>query len=262
MQRNCLRQYFLPVRRYNITNVNTKFMKGRTLIITSTLVLLVGVALLFAYQAVHAQDVVTVGAVLFILAGIFNVVSFDSAKRKAHESKGAITTTFNWITSAAAVILGLCMLLFRSTFVSLVPVMFGILIAFMAFYQLYILAIGIRPVVLPAWLYITPMVLAALAVYLFMQRPVDSDSSIMLITGISLAFFGVMGIIEGSLLGNANHKIKVEEEKKANETVPLDESTPAVEKKEEKKDEKENEKKEEKTSSEKEKTSSATETKA
>lgn len=200
-------------------------MKGRTLIITSSLVLAVGIALLLTYQSVHAQDVVTVGAILFILAGIFNVVSFDGAKRKSREGRGAVTTTFNWLTSAGAVILGLCMLIFRSTFVNLVPVMFGILIAFMAFYQLYVLAIGIRPVILPAWLYIAPLGLAALAVYLFMQHPIESDSSIMIITGIALTFFGAIGIVEGASLGNANRRIKAGEDKKAIETTPLDPNT-------------------------------------
>ncbi len=205
-------------------------MKGKNLIITSLLILVVGILLLCTSKSIKAQDVVIVCSILFILAGIFNVVALGNSKRKNRESHGAFSTTFNWITSAAAVILGLCMLIFQDTFIGLVSMMFGILIAFTAFYQLYVLTIGIRPAVLPAWLYISPAVLVALAIFLFMQHPVEADLKIMLTTGIALSFFGLTGIIEGTMLGNIAKKDKAAETKAAQgATTPLDESTPLVE---------------------------------
>jgi len=205
-------------------------MKGKNLIITSLLILVVGILLLCTSKSIKAQDVVIVCSILFILAGIFNVVAFGNSKRKNREAHGAFSTTFNWITSAAAVILGLCMLIFQETFVGLVSMMFGILIAFTAFYQLYVLAIGVRPTVLPAWLYISPAVLVALAIFLFMQHPVEADLKIMLTTGISLSIFGLTGIIEGTMLGNIARKNKATEIKTTQETTtPLDESTSVVE---------------------------------
>lgn len=199
-------------------------MKGRNLILVSALILAIGIVLLLANQAISPLGIVIVGGILFILAGIFNVISYDGARRKADSSSsghGSVATAFNWFTSAGAVILGLCMLIFQNTFIGLVGVMFGVLIAFMAFYQIYILAIGTRPVVLPSWLYITPVLLAGLAIFLFMQKPIDTDTRTTLVTAIALILFGAMGIVEGSLLGNANRK-RIQQSKKP--IAPLDES--------------------------------------
>ena len=121
-------------------------------------------------------------------------------------------------------ILGLCMLIFQPTFIALVSVMFGILIAFAAFYQLYVLSIAIRPVALSAWFYLVPAVLALCAVYLFIQEPAyTSDTTIMLTTGISLCIFGVAGIVEGILVGRERRKEKAAQKAGATtKAEPLD----------------------------------------
>lgn len=204
-------------------------MKGRNLSVISAVVLLVGLAVIFAHRSIHSQGIVITGGALFILAGVFNVLSFDVARKRNKDGRGAVSSIFNWIGSAAAVILGLFMLVFQPTFVTMVPVMFGILIAFAAFYQLYVLAIAIRPVTLSPWFYIVPVLLALAAVYMFVQEPAyTSDASIMLTTGISLSFFGIAGIVEGSLVGSAHRKekaaAKTESEKK---TTPLDDTAVA-----------------------------------
>lgn len=200
-------------------------MKGKNLIITSVLVLAIGVILLLLHESIHPRGIVVVGSILFMAAGIFNVMTFDGAKRKNKDGHGAFSTAFNWFTSAAAIILGLCMLIFQDTFIGLIGVMLGILIAFMAFYQLYVLAIAIRPVVLPSWLYIAPLLLAALAIFLFLQDPRETNIRTALITGIALCVYGVIGIIEGSMLGNENRKRIAMDNKGADAQTPsLDET--------------------------------------
>lgn len=189
-------------------------MKGRNLLLISALVLAAGIILLIARNSIGSDAVVTVGGVLFILAAVFNIIASDSGHRRKkdapEESRGMISSAMGWIASVAAIILGICMLVFKSTFTPLVPVMFGILVAFSAFYQLYILAIGVRPVVLPAWLYFAPLILAMGAAYLFFQEGLVDDLRIVLITAVSLIVFGVSGIIEGSMLGNENRLMKKE----------------------------------------------------
>ena len=140
-----------------------------------------------------------------------------SERKRGREGRGVFAATFSWLTSAAAVILGVCMLIFQDTFIPLVPVMFGILVAFSALYQFYILAIGARPVLLPGWLYIIPIALVGGAVYIFLQRPDIHDPKIMLATGISLVVFGAGSLIEGILLGNEHRKTL--KEKKASEAA-------------------------------------------
>lgn len=180
-------------------------MKGRNLAFTSALVLAVGIVLILTRYTVKSDGIVLFGGSLFILAAFLNVIVMDGAKTrsegKRESARGMMSNTFTWISSAAAMILGICMLVFKETFIALVPVIFGILVAFTAFYQLYVLAIGIRPYVLPALLYLVPVALAGAAVYMFTLTPVESDHIIMLTTGIALAVFGAAGVTEGVWVG-------------------------------------------------------------
>lgn len=205
-------------------------MKGRNLIFTALLIIASGVALLIAHRSIMSAGVVTTGGILFICAGLLNVLVFDIGKRNDKEhnrvsTHGPVSATMSWLSSAAAIILGICMLLFKPTFIPLVPIMFGILIAFAAFYQLYLLAVGIRPLVLSAWLYIAPLLLAVGAAYLFCQKSNSfSDQYIMLVTAVSLLVFGAATLFEGIALGSHNSSLlkkdtKATEAQKPHEAV-------------------------------------------
>lgn len=185
-------------------------MKGRNLFIIGLLVLAAGIALIVAHQSIHSVGVIVTGGVLFIFAGILNMAVFLGERRNPERRPGAVTTLFSWISSVAAVILGLCMLIFQSTFSSLVPFMFGVFVGFSALYQFFLLGYGSRPARLPGWLYIVPTALAACAVYLFMQHAGEgTDPVVMLATGIALAVFGVTAVAEGLMIGRQNHVARV-----------------------------------------------------
>lgn len=212
-------------------------MKGRNLILLSILIMAAGIVLLLINSSINSTRIVITGGILFICAGIFNILasggSRDKNKSGGRRGRGPVSAIMSWFSSAAALILGICMVVFQGTFAELVPVMFGILIAFAAFYQLYVLTIGVRPYTLPAWLYVAPAALAGAAVYLFFMETKVDDKSIVLTTAIALILFGVFGIIEGSMLGNLRRKgeaqattdTAVDSAKKKLEK--LDESTPA-----------------------------------
>lgn len=200
-------------------------MKGKNLIIMGLLALAAGVILIFTYRGIRSTGVVITGGVLFILSGIFNVLAAGYERRRAERAggrgRGMLSATFNWLACAGAVILGVCMLIFQGTFVALIPFIFGILIAFTAFYQLYLLAYGTRPAMLPGWLYIVPVALAGAAVYLFLQKPELDDSIIMLTTGISLGVFGLATFAEGAMLGNIRRR-NLKQEKEAEKNTMTD----------------------------------------
>lgn len=198
-------------------------MKGKNLIFIGLPVLAAGIALIFTHQGIRSTGVVITGGILFILAGILNLLAAGHERRRADRNgirgHGVATATVNWLACAGAVILGVCMLIFKDTFVALIPFIFGILIAFTAFYQLYVLAYGTRPAMLPGWLYIVPPVLAGGAVYLFLQKPGADDMVIMLATGISLTFFGMAAFAEGIMLGAINRR-SMQESKSAQNIRP------------------------------------------
>ena len=181
-------------------------MKGKSLFAIALFTIVAGVALIFMRGSITSYGIVITGGVLFILAGLFNMAVFLGAGEKEKKERGIFSASFNWISSAAAAILGLSMIIFQGTFAALIPFMFGVLIAFGALYQFYLLGYGCRPATLPGWLFIMPTLLAAAAIYLFVQRnEVVEDRLVMLITGICLLVFGVTTLIESVLIGRYNH---------------------------------------------------------
>lgn len=184
-------------------------MKGRNLLIIALLVLALGIALIFLNNTISSTGVVITGGILFILAGIFNMGAYMGQRRGGTPQRNALRSAISWVASVAAVILGLAMLLFQTTFTPLVPFMFGVLVAFAALYQYFMLAYGSRPSPLPGWLYIFATLMAAAAVYLFLGKDETlTDRVIMLITGISLAVFGLMTVYEAIVIGRHNREIR------------------------------------------------------
>lgn len=197
-------------------------MKGHKLIFTALLALAAGIALMLTYKTVSSGGVVIAGGVMFVLAGFINVIAFLSSRDENGKSHlGSFGLAFGWLTSGAAVVLGLSMLIFQSTFVGLVPFIFGVLVVFGALFQFFVLSVGIRPVTLPAWLYVFPLVLVGLSVYVFMQQSQTDDRMIMLATGIAFTVFGIAMFIEGAMVGTANRRQR-REAVAAEASVPAD----------------------------------------
>ncbi len=183
-------------------------MKGRNLFFTGLLTALIGVVLILFRTSLANGGVVIAGGVLFVLAGVLNMTVFlGSRDRKGRANIGAFGTAFGWIASAAAVVLGLAMLIFSKAFVAIVGFMFAVLLLFAALFQLFLLIFGSRPARLSSLFYLLPAGLVGAAIYIFMRKPdTAGEHTIMLVTGISLLVFGFFTIIEGVIIGQANHK--------------------------------------------------------
>jgi hypothetical protein len=59
----------------------------------------------------------------------------------------------------------------------------------------YTLAIGIRPVMLPGWLYAFPTLILIDAVYIYFQKTPDDDKLVMTLAGIAALLYGLCSII-------------------------------------------------------------------
>lgn len=200
-------------------------MRGRTLLLIGILAAIVAGLLIFFNQTVTTERIVEIGGVIFVGAGLVNLLFFNNGNGAAR-----VMTS---ICNAAAIIFGVCMLVFRSTFEPLIPFAFGLLITICAVWQFYALAIGIRPRMLPAWLYLFPILLVIPAIYIFLRGNV-TDSHIPLITGISIAVFALGAFIEGCMmLRNTDEKKNHAED----DSDDLDDPAEPEEKKEEPKHE-------------------------
>lgn len=182
-------------------------MKGKTLSALGLVLLAVGVALMIFYTVVNSGNIVIGAGIAFAAVGLVNLILIASSHKG-----GTLPRLFTQITNGGAIILGICMLVFTSIFTPIVPFIFGIVAAVCALWQFFMLAVGTRPYQLPGWLYIFPLVITGLAVWIFVSRPrPGSDESLLtLLTGCSLALAGLGSIIEGSLLGHERRKAERE----------------------------------------------------
>lgn len=163
--------------------------------------LIAGVIFIITYNSISSSGVIVAGGIVFIVAGLLNTLYFENNRRRAESPRNVMATLWSRITSAASVILGLSMLFFTDTFASLVPFMFGIIVAMAGATQIYIVArAGGDDRLSPWWLVVAATLIGA-CVYLFMQKPLEGhDPTIMLTTGISLAVFGFTVLVEGLIL--------------------------------------------------------------
>ena len=184
-------------------------MKGRNLLLMAVGTLAVGILMILFRNALASYGVVIGCGILFILAGVANVTVFLGARdRNGHARMGAVGTATGWLASAAAVVLGVVMVLFRTVFETMVGYMFAILLLFGAIFQFCLLLFGSRPVKLSSWFFLVPMALCGAAVFIFMQQPGQSDYTIMLTTGCALAFFGLMTLIEAAAISSGNRALR------------------------------------------------------
>ncbi len=201
-------------------------MKGRNLIFTGAIALVVGILMMIFHLQLADGGIVYAAGALFVGAGILNMTVFLGSRDKDGRTKmGAFGTAFGWIASAAAVVLGLAMLIFSKAFVALIGFMFAILLLFAAIFQLFLLFFGSRPNRLSSWFFLVPIVLIAAAVYVFMRKPdTQGESTDMIFVGCAFAVFGVFTIIEGSMIGRANHVALKKEQ--AQSDVPATQDKP------------------------------------
>lgn len=194
-------------------------MKGRNLLLTGLVNLLIGILLIiFRTSLSNGRLVILIGAI-FLIAGVINMtVLLGSRDKNGKARSGIFGTTFGWIASTAAVVMGLAMIIFCNDFVAMMGFVFGVLILFAALFQLFLLIFGSRPVTLSPWFYLVPAALVGAAIYIILNTPETGNHDIvMIVTGISFIVFGAFTIIEGTAIGQANRQTRISqknEEKK------------------------------------------------
>lgn len=181
-------------------------MRGRNLFFTGLVVALLGLVLILFRTSLADGGVVIAAGILFVVAGLLNTSVFLASRDKDGRTRmGALGTAFGWIASAAAVVLGLAMLIFSKAFVAIVGFMFAVLLLFAALFQLFLLLFGSKPARLSNLFFLVPTALIGGAIYIFMRKPdTGGEMTIMLVTGIGFMLFGIFTIIEGVCIGNTN----------------------------------------------------------
>lgn len=187
-------------------------MRGRTMVLVGIVAAIVAIVMYIFRAEATIGRIVVVGGVLFVGAGAFNLLFFNNGS--------GFNRALTSLTNAAAIVLGVCMLVFRGTFEPMIPFIFGLIVALCALWQFYALAIGIRPFTLPAWYYFFPLAVAAMSVYIFVRRDSIDSMTIFVVTAVAIGIFGAGTIIEGLHTGVLHRRAEPETE---DESADLDE---------------------------------------
>ena len=105
--------------------------------------------------------------------------------------------TLSYLTSGAAVLLGLSMLVFKTTFVAVIPYLFCMLMILAAVIQLLILLPRQGRMLFSSWFLLIPVALAGVGIYIASLPAGSSDAAIMLAGGIGLVVNGLALAVEG-----------------------------------------------------------------
>lgn len=177
-------------------------MKVKSAFMLSLLILVVGVVLIF----LHNFDVFTaliIGlGIVFIIPGIISIFNLSATKNVVSEDKktkpnSRFQIICGLISGVGSVIMGICMIGWSDMFVKFIPMIFGTILTLGGCFHLCAMAMAMRPIRVPFWLYILPIALIAMGIsIIFIDKSILLDYHIILMTGIGLIVFSINSFIE------------------------------------------------------------------
>ncbi|MCH5220443.1 MAG: DUF308 domain-containing protein [Muribaculaceae bacterium] len=179
-------------------------------LLTGVLIFVIGIVLIICNKSITGKGFIVLAGILFLLTGVINIVLYlTHRKSDGHRVFTGMSLAMSWLVSIAAIILGLCMLVFEDVFSSMIPFIFGLLIFFGAVMLIINMLFGVRKVVkTPGWMWLFPFVIAVLGAVTITRQPNVSDPLIMILTGVSMIVFGLGAIVLGALVSGARRKIE------------------------------------------------------
>lgn len=157
----------------------------------AVITLTLGIALIFMRSVVASTIVVILGT-MFVASGGLNIL-FQLTRRN---DKGKLNITFSsFITSLAAVILGIWMICDPNGNIKLVITLLGIMTAIGGGYHIFSMLFTYKQVKFPLWFYVLPALILGCGVFMICS-PLTFVSSLVLIAGIILIVYSIATMIE------------------------------------------------------------------
>ena len=155
---------------------------------------------------IHSFDVFTsliiAMGIVFIVPGIINIASL-STTRQENRNKEKVTigsrfqTICGLISGVGSVIMGISMIGWSELFLKFLPIIFGTILILGGRFHACAMGMAFRPIRLPLWLYILPILLVALGLsIIFVDKAILLPCHIVLMTGIGLVIFAINAFIE------------------------------------------------------------------
>lgn len=194
-------------------------MKNKTSIWIGLATLVAGVALILFNSSITSVGVVMTAGIVLILLSLANGLITIRMRKKTEDSRQRVVPYGTGIVlSGVGVVFGIVVLAMNVSFQQVIPVLFGAIVTIAALMLFYQLTWGVRPVVMPGWLYILPTLMVVLAVFTFMQHAdnPDEDRRVMIFTGVALCLYSLCVFVGMAHLSALQRKAaKVENAEKA-----------------------------------------------
>ncbi|MBD5210293.1 MAG: hypothetical protein HDS77_03335 [Bacteroidales bacterium] len=160
--------------------------------------------------------------IAFLVPGVINIVTLlstggakeeesEGTSSRHHEKKSSVWQRFTgWAVSIAAVALGAMMCFTPEAFRIALIYIFACFILIAGIYHFYMLARGMRPVSYPAWAYLFPTALTAIAFVLVLVPSLRDDTAqhtVALLTGSAMIIFAVTSFFESIGLRAYNKRV-------------------------------------------------------
>ncbi|MDE5608169.1 MAG: hypothetical protein K2I64_04460 [Muribaculaceae bacterium] len=133
-------------------------MKSKSFIVGSIIIFAIGlIVCLIHNNAGVINSLLLITGLLFLIPGVLNLLALlDRRGKEAEKKPSGMTLMISWVSTVAAIILGAMIVItpdsFRSEFLFIV----GALLALFAISLIYSMAVNLRAVKLPAWMYVMP----------------------------------------------------------------------------------------------------------
>lgn len=169
-------------------------MKGKyTLILSNIVMLALGVVLIVFFNEERMAEFITMAlGVLFLAPSLFSAIMLLFVNVPSSDSR--FNPRYNLLPVIGGLSFGIVIVVKAAVFVPLLKYLFAILLILGGLYYVFYLIFARGRVVVPSWFYILPSVVASAGV-VSLLLPIDDNSALFLITGVSLIALTVTSVI-------------------------------------------------------------------
>ena len=169
-------------------------MKGKyTLILSNIVMLALGVVLIVFFNEERMAEFITMAlGVLFLAPSLFSAIMLLFVNVPSSDSR--FNPRYNLLPVIGGLSFGIVIVVKAAVFVPLLKYLFAILLILGGLYYVFYLIFARGRVVVPSWFYILPSVVACAGV-VSLLLPIDDNSALFLITGVSLIALTVTSVI-------------------------------------------------------------------
>ena len=194
-------------------------MKSKvTLVLTNIIMLALGVVLVaFSGDERMAEMIAIALGVLFLAPSLFSLIMLFFVNVAPDDSR--YNPRYNLLPVIGGLSFGLVIVVKAAVFVGLLKYLFAMLLIVGGLYYVFYLAFARSRVVVPAWYYVLPSIVAC-AGFAILLMPIDNNALIFLTTGVSLIAMVVTSVIT-ALAERTAAKMRAQAEASAAETTDV-----------------------------------------